>query len=85
VAGLIYSLCAVTAALCACLLFLAYRRSHYRLLLWSSLCFAGLTGNNLFLVLDKIIFPQIDLSVARTSIALFSMMVLLYGLIWEAE
>lgn len=84
-AGLIYSLCALTAALCAFLLLLAYRRTRYRLLLWSGLCFAGLTLNNLLLVLDKIIFPETDLSVLRTSIALLSMVVLLYGLICEAE
>jgi hypothetical protein len=64
---------------------LAYRRTRYRLLLWSGLCFAGLTLNNAFLFLDKITFPTIDLSVERTSLALLSMSVLLYGLIWEAE
>ena len=84
-AAIIYFLCAFTAALCACLLLLAYRRGRYRLLLWSGLCFAGLTVNNAILVLDKIAFPAIDLSVLRTSIALLSMMILLYGLIWEAE
>jgi hypothetical protein len=45
----------------------------------------GLTLNNALLVLDKIVFPAVDLSVARSSIALLSMMILLYGLIWEAE
>ena len=52
-AAIIYFLCAFTAALCACLLLLAYRRGRYRLLLWSGLCFAGLTVNNAILVLDK--------------------------------
>jgi hypothetical protein len=85
VAAIIYFLCAFTAGLCAYLLLHAYRRGRYRLLLWSGLCFAGLTINNAFLVLDKIAFPAVDLSVARTSIALLSMMVLLYGLIWDAE
>jgi hypothetical protein len=85
VAAVVYFLCAFTAALCACLLLLAYRRGRYRLLLWSGLCFAGLTLNNVFLVLDKIAFPETDLSVLRTAIALLSMMILLYGLIWEAE
>jgi heme A synthase len=84
-AAVIYFLCAFTAALCAVLLLLAYRRGRYRLLLWSGLCFAGLTVNNAFLVLDKLAFPTIDLSPVRTSIALLSMMVLLYGLIWDTE
>jgi hypothetical protein len=85
VSAIVYFLCAFTAALCAALLLLAYRRGRYRLLLWSGLCFAGLTVNNAFLVLDKIAFPATDLSVPRTLIALLSMMILLYGLIWEAE
>jgi hypothetical protein len=53
--------------------------------LWSGLCFAGLTLNNVLLVLDKLVFPLIDLSVSRTLIALLSMMILLYGLIWDSE
>jgi uncharacterized membrane protein len=85
-APIIYLLCAVAAFLCAFLLFRAYRRSRYRLLLWSGLCFAGLTLNNLILVLDKVVLTgSADLSLWRTSVALIAMAVLLYGLIWEAE
>lgn len=81
----IYSLCAATSALCTYLLSIAYVRSRYRLLLWSSICFAGLTINNLTLCIDKLVLPEIDLSIPRISIALFSMIVLLYGLIWDTE
>lgn len=84
-APIIYLLCAVAAFLCAFLLLRAYRRGRYRLLLWSGLCFAGLTLNNLILVLDKVVLPGADLSIWRTSVALVAMVVLLYGLIWEAE
>lgn len=84
-AAIIYSLCAVTALVCTVLLLQAYRRGGYRLLLWSGLCFAGLTLNNLLLVADKLVFPAIDLSVLRTSVALAAMAVLLYGLIWDSE
>ncbi|HJT15547.1 MAG TPA: DUF5985 family protein [Dongiaceae bacterium] len=84
-APIIYLLCAVAAFLCAVLLLRAYRRSRYRLLLWSGLCFAGLTLNNLILVLDKVVLSGADLSIWRTSVALIAMAVLLYGLIWEAE
>jgi hypothetical protein len=83
--GIIYTLCAITAAVCTVLLLHAYRRSGYRLLLWSGLCFAGLTVNNLLVVLDKLIFTEIDLTVWRTSAALIAMAVLLYGLIWDTE
>jgi len=81
----IYGLCAATAAICAGMLLAAYRREKYRLLLWSSLCFAGLTLNNIVLVVDKVMLPDVDLSSTRLFIALVAMSILLYGLIWDAE
>ncbi|MBZ0148865.1 MAG: DUF5985 family protein [Pseudorhodoplanes sp.] len=81
----IYGLCALTALTCTVLLLQAYARSHYRLLLWSALCFAGLTLNNLLLILDKIAFPQVDLLPWRAAVSFVAMAVLLYGLIWETE
>jgi hypothetical protein len=81
----IYGLCAATAAICAAMLLAAYRREKYRLLLWSSLCFVGLTLNNIVLVLDKVMLPDVDLSSTRLFIALVAMSILLYGLIWDAE
>jgi hypothetical protein len=84
-AAVVYALCAVTALACAYLLLQGYRRGGNRLLLWSGLCFAGLTINNLLLVLDKLVFPDVDLSLWRTTAALVAMVVLLYGLIWDAE
>ena len=82
---LIYALCAFAAATCAFLLLREYRRGGFRLLLWSGLCFVGLTLNNLILVADKVLVPHIDLSLWRTSTALVAMTVLLYGLIWDTE
>lgn len=84
-AGTIYALCALTASLCAVLLLQSYVRGKYRLLLWSGLCFVGLTINNLLLVIDKLFVPQIDLSVWRSTVALLAMCVLLYGLVWDTE
>jgi hypothetical protein len=84
-AATIYGLCTLTALTCAYLLLTAYRRSRYRLLLWSGAAFAGLTLNNLVLALDKIVFTFVDLTIWRTAIALVSLMILLYGLIWDAE
>jgi hypothetical protein len=84
-AAIIYLLCALTAFVCAWLLLRAYFRGRYRLLLWSGLCFAGLTLNNLLLVFDKVILVDLDLSIWRTSVALIAMAVLLYGLIWDSE
>ncbi|HWV80141.1 MAG TPA: DUF5985 family protein [Hyphomicrobiaceae bacterium] len=84
-AMLIYGLCALTAFACACLLLRAYARSQYRLLLWSGLCFVGLTMNNVFLIADKLVFPDIDFGMARSMSALAAMVVLIYGLVWDAE
>lgn len=80
-----YTFCALTAFVCAVLLLQAYGRGRYRLLLWSGLCFVGLTLSNLLLVFDKIVVPDQDLQAWRTSIALIAMSILLYGLIWDAE
>jgi uncharacterized protein DUF5985 len=84
-ASIIYTLCALTALLCAVLLLQAYTRSHYSLLLWSGLCFVGLTANNALLVVDELLMPDVDLSTWRLTVGLLSMLVLLYGLIWKVD
>lgn len=84
-AGVIYMLCALTALACAVLLLRSYREHHHRLLLWSGLCFAGLFLHNLFLVIDKLFFPEFGLSTWRMLVALIALLPLLYGLIWEDE
>ena len=71
IASIIYGLCGLTSLLSAALLWRGYLRSRYRLLLWSALCFTGLTLSNLLLMLDKLIFPDVDL------------LPLLYGLITD--
>ena len=81
----IYVLCALTSLACSWLLMKGYRRSGHRLLFWSSLCFVGLTLNNLLLIFDKLVFPDIDLLLLRNVSALISMLLLLYGLIYEKE
>ncbi len=82
-ATIIYMLCALTSILCAWLLLRSYSQRRYKLLLWSGLCFVGLSANNLMLVLDRLVFPAVDLSVPRLITALGAMLLLLYGLIAE--
>lgn len=84
IAETVYVLCALTSATCMGMLVRGYLRRKVRLLLWSSLCFAGLTVNNLVLLFDLIIFPRVDLAVIRSVPALLGLLVLLYGLIWES-
>jgi hypothetical protein len=85
VAVTIYILCILTSLACTWLLFGSYRRTRYRLLFWSGACFAVMTLNNLFLLLDKIVFPNIDFLPARLVSALIATLLLLYGLIYEKE
>jgi hypothetical protein len=85
IAAAIYALCALSALLCAWMLFAAYRRSGYPLLFWSSVFFALTTATNTFLVLDKLVFPDIDLSLWRHGVALLAIGILLYGLVWSSE
>jgi hypothetical protein len=81
----VYVLCTLTSLLCAVLLGRTYHRSRVRLLLWSSLCFFGLAINNVLLFLDLIVFPKTDMFVWRSIPALAGLLLLLYGLIWDAD
>jgi hypothetical protein len=85
-APLIYALCAVTSTTCFVLLWRSWRASGARLLFWSSLCFAATSVNNVFLVLDKVIYPvEVDLSYVRLTSALVAVLLMLYGLVWEEQ
>jgi hypothetical protein len=81
----VHILCALTSLACALLLMRGYLASRVRLLLWSSLCFFGLTLNNTMLMVDEIVYPNIDLSIPRVLPALIGLVLLIFGLIWEAE
>jgi hypothetical protein len=85
-APIVYSLCALTCLSCFVLLVRSWQRSKHKLLFWSALCFAGMTVNNVLLVIDKLVFPtQVDLSIWRLLAALLSVLLLLFGLIWAEE
>jgi len=80
----VYVLCALTSAVCAGLLLRAWLRTRVRLLLWSTLCFAFLTLNNVLLVVDPVVIgPDTDLSELRTASGLAGLLLLLYGLIYD--
>ena len=81
--GFVYGSCALTSVLCAWLLFRSFRQTRYKLLLWSGLCFAGLALSNLVLVMDKVVFPDVNFGNYRLAIALIALLPLLYGLIFE--
>lgn len=82
---IVYVLCALTSLACAALLLRGYRQSRVRLLFWSGWCFVGLFLNNVLLIIDVRIIPQLDLSLIRLIPALIGVGLLLYGLVWEAD
>ncbi len=81
----VYVLCALTSLACAGLLLRAYLDTGVRLLFWCLLCFAGLALNNVVLFVDKVITPDIDLSVWRGLPAALGVLALVYGLIWDTD
>jgi hypothetical protein len=84
-ASIVYVLCAATSMLCALLLLRGHRRSGVRLLLFSGLCFAALTLENVVLIADRMIFPNMDLSLVRNALGLVGPAILVFGLVSEAE
>ena len=49
------------------------------------MCFVGLALNNILLFTDMFIVPTINLELWRSGTALASMLLLLFGLLWEAR
>jgi len=81
----VYLLCFLTSAACALLLARSYRRTGARLLFWSALCFLFLASNNLLVIFDLLLIPDIDFRLARHLLALAALGVLLFGFIWDLE
>lgn len=81
----LYVLTIVTTLACSILLLRAYFKVRNRLLLWSGLCFAGLTIENLLVFGDMILFPAVDLYSYRLASTAISISLLLFGLVWECR
>ena len=85
-AAAVYLLGMFVALACGVLLARGYRQSRQRLLLWSSICFLGLSLSGALLFLDLSVLPAtIDLHLLRRAVTAGSMLVLLYGLVWDSE
>lgn len=78
-----YAVGVLISIFCAALLIRSYRRERTPLLLWCSLCFAGLAVNNVLLFADLFVVPEISLELWRSITALASLSLMLFGLIWE--
>jgi hypothetical protein len=84
-AGAVYIVGTLIALACGILLLRGYGRGKHKLLLWSGLCFLGLALSNFLIFVDLILVPERDLTLLRLGTAAVSMLILLYGLIWEGE
>lgn len=81
----VYVLSALTSLAVAILLLRGYGKSRARLLLWSGLCFAGITLNNILLIVDFLTGPELDLSTIRSVPALLGLLILIYGMIFDSD
>lgn len=84
-ASTVYVLTTLISGLCAWLLLRAYGRTASRLLLWSGLCFVGLTVDNAVLFVDLVLVPEVSLAAWRGLPALAGLAALLYGMVWETR
>ena len=82
--GLVYILCALTSLISAVLLLRGAFTRHGGLLFWSSLCFFALALHNVFLYLNFVVFPDIDLLIPARLVAVVGIMLLNFGLIWHS-
>ena len=83
--SLVYILGVLTTFFCCLLLLRGYTRTRQKLLLWSGLCFAGLTLSNFLVIVDLVWMPDVGVYRWRLAAAAIGMMLLIYGLIWESE
>jgi hypothetical protein len=84
-AAAVYILGALVTLTCGILLMRAYTKVKKRLLLWSGICFFGLSISNVLIFVDLVMLPNVDLYFWRLLTAAIAMLVLLYGLIWEGQ
>jgi hypothetical protein len=84
-AASVYVLGTLITIACCILLLRGFARTGMKLLLWSGICFLGLSISNFLVFADLVLFPEVDLYYWRLLSASIGMMVLVYGLIWEGE
>jgi hypothetical protein len=82
---LVYTLCFATSALCAFLLGRSYNRTRMRLLLWSAACFTLLSLVHFIVIIDLLVYPEVELRPVRLWLTLLGVAVLLFGFIWDED
>lgn len=81
----VYLLATLVCLISAVLLLRGFFAGRHRLLLWSGLCLLGLTVNNLLVFIDLVLLPHTDLYPLRLLVGAASTLLLLFGLVLEAE
>jgi hypothetical protein len=79
----LYLLCFITSLSCCLLLIRSYRRNRSKVLLWTAACFVLLALDNLLVVLDLIVLPNVDLALPRLLATLLAVSTLLVGFVRE--
>lgn len=79
----LYIVTILTTLFCSVLLLRAYVRVRRGLLLWSGLCFVGLTVDSILVLADMMMFPSLDLYHWRLASVAVSVSLLAFGMIWE--
>jgi len=79
----VYLLCFLTSLSCCLLLIRSYRRSRSKVLLWTAACFVLLAIDNLLVVLDLILLPNVNLLLPRLLATLLAVSTLIIGFVWE--
>lgn len=82
-AAALYIITILVTLSCAVLLLRAYARVRRGLLLWSGLCFVGLTVDSVLVLADMLLFPSLDLYTWRLASVALSVSLLVFGMIWE--
>lgn len=82
---LIYAACALTSIACFLLLWRSYAQSRAGLLFWSAMCFAGLSVNNVLLVLEGLDLVGNGFDTVRLFAAFGAVCFMLYGLVMAEE
>jgi hypothetical protein len=89
VAEVVYLLCVLTSIACVVLLMRQHRlvraKGRGGLLIWSTVCFAGLALSNAILFADLVVFPTVDLSLIRAAFGAVATLTLVIGLVWELD
>lgn len=79
----VYLLCFLTSLSCCLLLIRSYRRNRNKVLLWTAACFVLLALDNLLVVFDLALLPNVDLSIPRLLATLLAISTLIIGFVWE--